>query len=304
MKHLNLMAGLTLTLILAACGSTSLPVVTDPAPLTSADTVNEIGGSVASDTEQLLASLSDIGPLGIQSVQATGCRVADPAASALTAAGKPVDTDTDGVPDNVTWIHTACMRAGASVSGRTQLSDPNSDAALAGSFISQDTDLAFTTTRADGTVRTVTRNGGSTGTVTTRSSLNIVRNVTETTSDTLHPTRAATWQNRVTVRYTAAPGGSIDRRSALPAGTVSVDGPREWHVTDGDRQIDRYLTVTTTTPLAYDPTCSTTAERIFGSSHARSGAFNVLVYSDAARTQLKKTVTVSYTDCAPTITGS
>lgn len=308
MKNLNLIAaGLTLALTLAACGSASTPAATtDPAPLGSAETVNEIGGSVASDTEQLLASLTDGGTASPLSVgdQATGCRTADPAASSLNPAGKPLDSDNDGVPDLVTWIYTGCTRAGTTLNGRSRLSDPNSDPALAGSFLEQPMGLSFAYTRADGTVRTVTKNGSSTGTLTGRSSLNIVRDLTETTTDTLHPTRQATWKNGVTVQFTAAPGASIDRRSALPAGTVSVNGPREWHVTDGGVQVDRYLTIATTTPLAYDPTCDSTADRIFGTSHARSGAFNVLVYSDAARTALKKTITVTYTDCAVAVTSS
>lgn len=308
MNHMKLLAGLTLILSLAACGSVGTPpsVSADPAPLSSADTTSELGGAVASDVEQTLSSLSDTAAFGSQSLdsQANACRAADPASSLLDPAGRPLDSDTDGIPDRVVWLYTSCQRGGAVLNGSSLLSDPNADPTVAGSFVEQPRNLALSYTRADGSVRTETRNGSSTGTLTGRSSLNIARDITETISDTLHASRLATWKNQVTVQFTAAAGQTIDRRHALPAGTVSVNGPREWHVSDGTRQADRYLTIVTTAPLAFDPTCNSMADRIFGSSHARSGSFNVLVYGDAARTVLNKTVTVTYQDCAPTISSS
>lgn len=290
-------SALIVALLLSACSAPSTPGA-DPAPLDDLSTQTELGGAVASDIEQTLATLSDTGPLAALGL----CRTADPASSKLGPDGKPLDTDQDSVPDNVTWIHANCQRGGLTVGGRTTLSDPTPDTALAGSFIDTSHDLSLSYTRADSTVRTALRNGTSSGTLRNHADLTIVRNVTETVTDTAHPARQATWNNRVTVQYTAAPGQRVNRRAALPAGTVAVNGPREWHVSNGAQHVDRFLQIVTTTPIAFDPTCHSQADRIFGSSHARSGAFQVLVYAEAAHATLQKTITVTYADCVPTIT--
>ena len=190
-----LLPALTLALVLSACTTSSPPVTaSEPAPLADMATQTEVGGAVASDVEQTLGSLSDVGVGPLAS-----CRAPDAASSALDAGGRPVDSDADGVPDHVTWVYTACMRGGASVNGRALLSDPSADVALAGSFVDTAQNLTLAYTRADGTTRTAVRTGTSSGTLRNRTDLTIVRTIDETVSDSAHPTRQATWKNLVTV---------------------------------------------------------------------------------------------------------
>lgn len=298
MTTLKLIGSLSLALSLAACGDTGTPN-TD---LTAAQQSSEVAASVSNDVEQTLASLTDAGALSGLSAQGLPCRTADPATSTLNSNGKPVDSDQDGVPDNVTWVLNNCVIGGASVSGKRHISDPSSNADLAGSYLDEPQGLTYVYVRADGHARTVVSNGSSVVTVSNRTHMNIVRSLSERSTDSSTPAREATWINQVTVEFTAAPGQTIDRRKPLPAGTVSVNGPREWHVINGTQTLDRYLTIQTTSPLSIDPTCNSTPRGIFASSHAVSGAFNVLVYQDSARTQLEKTVTVTYQNCTMTIT--
>lgn len=279
--------------LFTACGSA--PGAPASGGLSDDELQTEASGSVVEDLQSALALF------GVASPQAQGsCRTLDPS-SILDGNGRPLDSDGDGVPDKAVWDLSGCARDGLTVSGQRELSDPAPTSPVPITYLDTPINLSETYTRPDGSTRTLVRNGQSSGTI-AGGSLTIVRAVTDTVTDSAHPERSATWHNGVTVQYQTADGSSLSFRQPLPAGTVSVNGPREWDIVKNGNSVSTYLTVTTTTPLAYDPSCDGSGNRIFGSAHARSGAFNVQVYSDPARTQLEKTVSVTFQDCLASTT--
>lgn len=280
------------TLALCACGSApSAP----GGGLSDDELQTEASGTVVEDLQSALSLFS------VASLQAQdSCRTLDPS-SILGPDGKPLDSDGDGVPDKVVWDLSGCVRDGLTISGQRELSDPAPTSPVPITYTDTPINLSETFTRPDGSTRVVVRNGQSNGTI-QGGSLSIVRAVTDTVTDSAHPELSATWHNGVTVQYQTADGSALSFRQPLPAGTVSVNGPRDWTFVKDGNNVSKYLTVTTTTPLAYDPTCDGRGKGIFGSSHARSGAFNVQIFSDPARTQLQKTVYVTFQDCVASTT--
>lgn len=292
-----------LTLALASCASVTPAPLPAPAPsspvnFTSAATQTEVSLVSTSDVQDVLSELNlGLSPL---TVQAEGCRAIDTSGSELSATGRPVDSDDDGVPNLLKWTLTSCSRDREVLSGSRSLRDPNAESTLAGSFEEQ-ADLTLTRTRRDGTQRQATRAAQTSATLEGRTHLTLRRTSTEQVSDTGVKDRSASWKSDMTFDFTADQGFTIDRRQAAVPGTLNLSGTRVWSVTGAETKT-LYLKVSTPTPLHTNPECAADDERL-GRLGIDSGVLLTQAYSDEAMTQLVGEASVTFSGCAAQIEG-
>ena len=230
---------LVLAFLLAACGDSSGP--NDPLPN---DATSAIGLTVRDEAEASLDALTlstQLAPLGSQ--------VGEPCATP----SDPTDTDGDGIPDEATYPFTAppcrfpdVRGTSLDLVGQLQVADPAPQSAgfgygatlvsLRATFTGKDADHSYS----------VTRNGtrALTGTVAglqLSTDLQILR--------TFPGLSDAAVDQQWTVTF--APEASLRINQPLPAGTLDVAGSLNWN-----RGAESYaLTVTTPTPLHFDPSC-------------------------------------------------
>jgi hypothetical protein len=230
------------------------------------DEVNDIGSSVTNEVGASTdgMSLSDviigvdtdpITPAGVAPSAVVQCRTAIVPPSLLNPDGSPKDTDKDHVPDDLltNFDAAACSRpffgGSRTQSGQVQVQDPKPTVAD-GSYQETLSNFTFTTTTPNGTT-TETRNGS-------RSLINAGNtSLTKTHDLTLNlnlPGLAfdLTLRNAMQISFTASVPGSISLNRPLPAGSLVVNGSTEWA---RGGQVRRGFSVSTSSPITYDPAC-------------------------------------------------
>ena len=175
-----------------------------------------------------------------------GCRI---------VSGDATDLDGDHVPTDAIYTFSlqACARhyangTGAhSVSGIKEISDPTPNIADH-SWSEKLTGWVNLDSRPDGVVVKETRDGDRrssiSGSVLIKQHDVTVLRVRTGAADT-------TWHNTGSFTFTAAKNAVISDVDALPAGTIALNGMREW--TRNGKSVT--FTASTLTPLIYDPTC-------------------------------------------------
>jgi hypothetical protein len=251
-------AALVLAGLFAACNQ--------PAPTNSAPSVAETDAVSASISDELMASASTLTlENGLQSLSFSSDGVQAQAKRAcVTVNPDPVvDTDGDGVPDNATYTFDCATNRpffAYTTKGSLQVSDPSSDAGVWG--FNSTSDLTHTRTNlTTSKVLTETRKGSrsprKTGDQITQS-----HNITVTRSFTGEDT--ATITNLWNLVFTASTPGSIVMGTALPAGSMTAAG--NYAFSKGG--LSRTWTISTTSPVQYDPACTDDLKIVGGTLRA------------------------------------
>lgn len=212
----------------------------------------ELSSSLEDATESEVATLT---------IGTPGLPFGFPAIANCPAISNTTDADADGIPDDVTYTYSnpPCATGGffggtLGVSGLVRVRD--SSLATAGAYSVTLTNLRWQFVDTAGTLSyTATRNG-----VRARSGTDsTITLVVDDTVQRAKPqiTAIATLTKELTWAFTADSAGTIVTNQPLPAGTVSVSGTLRWRRSTEDWN----LAVATVTPLVYDPTCTTTAQR-------------------------------------------
>lgn len=240
----------------------------------SDDDLQDLGSSVISETENAASSTSisdaitaiggfsiPVAELQTRSIQTralpTGCR---------TTIGSNTDSDSDGVPDSITYVfdETKCIqdvpniRGGGTrtLGGQIKLEDTKPTIAdrsyretLTAFKYVRDPALKpkFTETR-DGT-REVAQAGNN--------SLTKTHNITLVRQVAFRP--KVTLVNKMAFAYQVSGAGTIDLNQPLPAGTFTLTGSNEFTV---GNKVARVFTTSTQVPLIYNPACE--SQRIVG----------------------------------------
>ncbi len=181
------------------------------------------------------------------------------------------DTDSDGIPDDVTLTFTdpPCSVSGVrggtlSVTGSLRIQDGSAVNGTA--YTLTFSDLAWAASDSGSGTRSYTaaRNGtrvrtGTADAATVATLMTIVQS---------RPNRVnATISHDAQTTFTAATAGTLHAGQALPSGTLSTGGTMTWHRSTEDWT----LTVETPTPLQYDATCTGTPQRFKAGQLALTG---------------------------------
>ncbi len=190
-----------------------------------------------------------------------GLPLSFPAIANCPGVSSIADADADGVPDDATYTYTnpPCTTSGflggtIGVTGTVRVQD--SSQANSGRFTVTLNNLTWAFTDTAGVLSyTAVRKGK-------RSRSGTDSAVTLVVTDTVQRTRPqitaiATISKELTWTFVADTPGDIVTNQPLPKGTVTVGGTWHWRRSTEDWS----LTVATVTPLVYDPTCTTTAQR-------------------------------------------
>lgn len=220
-----------------------------------AGTVNrytELSASIEDAAETEVATLT----VGIP-----GLPLAFPTIASCPTVSNITDTDADGIPDDATYTFTnpPCITAGyfggtLGVTGQVRVQD--SSQATTGAYTVSLTNLSWQFTDTAGTLSyTASRNGkrsrsGNDSTITLLVTDTVLRAKPQI-SAVAKLTKQLTWI------FTADTAGNIVTNQPLPNGTVSVTGTLRWQRSTEDWN----LAVATVTPLVYDASCTTTAQR-------------------------------------------
>ncbi len=182
------------------------------------------------------------------------------------------DADADGILDNATFSFTnpPCSTTGffggtLTLTGAVRVQDSSltSDSAYALTL----TDLTWTFVDTAGTLSyTSVRNGQ-------RSRVGSDSTITLAVTDTVKRSRpqitaVATIAKELVWGFVADTPGTILVNQPLPSGSITVTGNWHWRRSTEDWT----LAVATPTPLVYDPTCTTTAQRIKSGQVTMAGA--------------------------------
>ena len=204
----------------------------------------------AAESEVAMLTIGTPGlPLSFPTI--AGC----PTVSSIT------DADADGVPDDatLTFSNPPCTTTGffggtLNVTGSVRVQD--SSQSTSGAYTVTLNTLSWQFIDTAGTLNyTAVRNG-------TRSRAGNDSTITLFVTDTVKRTRPqitaiATISKELTWNFVADTPGDIITNQPLPDGTVTVTGTWHWKRSTEDWS----LTVATPTPLVYDATCTTTAQR-------------------------------------------
>lgn len=240
----------------------------------SDDDLQDLGSTVISETENAASSTSisdaitGVGGLNIpvSEIQTRSNQTRALPTGCLTIIGSKTDSDSDGVPDSITYVfdEAKCIqnvpniRGGGTqtLDGQIKLEDtsPNvSDRSYRQTLTAlkyvRDPALKpkFTETR-DGT-REVAQAGNTS--LTKTHNITLVRQVNLRAKVTL--------VNKMAFVYQVSGAGTIDLNQALPAGTFTLTGSNEFTV---GNKISRVFTTSTQAALVYNPSCE--SQRIVG----------------------------------------
>ncbi len=235
---------------------------------------SDVGVTLRDEVEAALSSLT----LG-NSLEPIGTAQAPAAVTALVVApcvnpSTPTDSDGDGVPDDATYLFTAppCDFTGwrggrLDIVGSLRIQDPTPsnagfgyDATLTGlrsRFTSADSKLIYDVTR-NGT-RTL---GGSVSGLLLTADLQVIRTFVG------HPDAAI--DKQWSLNFT--PAAPLQINAPLPSGSLDIAGTIDW--TRGTEHFS--MTITTPTPLQYDPSCTDTVQRIRAGELTAAGTFGEL----------------------------
>lgn len=262
---------MTLALVLTAFAALSCAdgILTGAGP---ADELTvDVGNTLRDEVEAALSSLtlgSSLDPIGTtQAAPPAASLVAVPCVSPSTAA----DGDGDGVPDDATYLFTAppCdftgWRGGTlDIVGSLRIQDPTPtnagfgyDGTLTGlrsRFTSADAKVIFDITRNG----TRTLSGSVSGLLLT-ADLQVIRTFAG------HPDAAI--DKQWALNFT--PATPLQINAPLPSGALDIAGTIDW--TRGNEHFA--MTITTPTPLQYDASCTTTAQRIRAGELNAAGTF-------------------------------
>lgn len=326
-KLLAIPAALTIALALGACNQGQTP----PSSGLTSDQQNDISNAAISATETSVNTMTVSDSASLNAANSSGLAplalscISFGAGSTLDGSGKPVK-DVAGVPVKAIYVFNNCSRIFNGGLGKrtlngqlevdgssTQVGNPIYKETLGDGSFAASIDPAKSLVHAYSDVQW---DGGAS----ISEGLNGVRNNTRADSSSLTKAHQVThlfehkraingnlidttWVNGdgspVVYTFTASTAGTLDQGKPLPAGTITLSGPRSWARTIKDssgtvlKTEQFWATVSTPTPLQYDPSCT-------GSSNIRSGVYVHQLYSDAARTTLVGTMTVTYADCTPT----
>lgn len=224
------------------------------------------GSGVVNRYTELSTSIEDAAEneVATLTIGTPGLPLAFPTIANCPSVSSTADGDADGIPDDATYTFTnpPCTTSGffggtLSVTGQVRVQD--SSQATTGTYSVSLTNLSWQFTDTAGTLSyTATRNGnrarsGNDSTITLRVADTVLRAKPQI-SAIAQLTKQLTWT------FTADTPGDIVTNQPLPGGTVTVAGTLRWQRSTEDWN----LTVATVTPLIYDPTCTTTAQRFTG----------------------------------------
>ncbi len=240
----------------------------------SDDDLQDLGSTVISETENAASSTSisdaitGAGGLSIpvSEIQTRSVQTRALPAGCLTIVGSTKDSDSDGVPDSITYIfdeakctqNVPLARGGGTqtIGGQIKLEDTKPTTAdrsyretLTALKYVRDPALKpkFTETR-DGT-REVAQAGNTS--LTQTHNITLVRQVALRAKVTL--------VNKMAFAFQVSGAGTIDLNQPLPAGTFTLTGSNEFTV---GNKISRVFTTSTQVPLIYNPACE--SQRIVG----------------------------------------
>jgi hypothetical protein len=239
----------------------------------SDDDLQDLGSTVISETENAASSTSisdaitGVGfSIPISELQTRSVKARALPAGCLSTVGSTTDSDSDGVPDSITYIfdeakctqNVPLARGGGTqtLGGQIKLEDtsPNiSDRSyrqtLSALKYVRDPALKpkFVETR-DG-VREVTQAGNTS--LTKTHNITLVRQVAFRAKVTL--------VNKMAFAYQVSGAGTIDLNQPLPAGTFTLTGSNEFTV---GNKFSRVFTTSTQAALVYNPSCD--SQRIVG----------------------------------------
>lgn len=189
-----------------------------------------------------------------------GLPLAYPAIANCPTVSSTTDADGDGVPDDATFTfaNPPCSATGffggtLAVTGTVRVQDSSQSTAGAYTLTLQNLTWQFTDTGS--ATYTAVRNGK-------RSRAGGDSAITLLVTDTVQRTRPqvtaiATISKQLTWTFEADTPGDIVTNQPLPDGTVTVTGTWRWRRSTEDWN----LAVATVTPLVYDASCTTTAQR-------------------------------------------
>jgi hypothetical protein len=245
---IKLGAVLTLAAMMAACNAGGSQVSNNP-------NSSEVNATASAMTDELVSSSSlvtvenSVNSLSFGESAQSNLR-ARPACVTVTPSPL-VDTDGDSVPDSATYTFD-CSKDGvifaSTKTGTLVVSDPSNVAGVWG--FDSTSDLIETNTNKI-TNKTVTEvRKGSRSPRKTADQVVQSHNITVTRSVTDQPT--ATITNLWNYTFNATTAGSIVMGQPLPAGTASLAG--NWSYSRDGKS--RTYTVSTISPLQFDPTCT------------------------------------------------
>jgi hypothetical protein len=280
----------SLAIALAGCSTSTTPT---PGPTpdfngASTATASEISTSVGSMTMT-------------QSTQSGGALFATkdaPAAHPETAGGgcgtvviNSENSQDQVTAETITYALPACEFTGIfgvdslAITGTLGLMHPNPSVFA---FSSQATNLEFAFTSA-GVTSSETRNG--TRQLTATSSLANESN-DMTTVFVKAGAPAGTLNNSLALSFTPTTGNSLAIGAPLPGGTIQASGTIGWTSASAGATADTF-TISTITPLVYDPTCAATSASRFDSGQLK------VVIADGS---VKSYAHITWTDCgAPVV---
>lgn len=212
----------------------------------------ELANSLEDAAESEVATLTVINP---------GLPLSFPGIPGCPSVSSTTDSDADGIPDDAAFSFTnppctsnTFFGGTLAVTGTVRVQD--SSQATDTAYTLTLTNLAWQFTDTAGTLTyTATRDGK-------RSRAGNDSAITLAVTDTVKRARpqitaVATIAKELVWNFVATTPGTIQVDQPLPEGSVTVSGNWHWKRSTEDWT----LTVATVTPLVYDPTCTTTAQR-------------------------------------------
>ncbi len=246
-----------LSLGLGACSDSSAP--SSNLNALSIGEAQSLGADVAQDMDDLAEFSSFDATTGVEfAVSSSGARINTPPPSCATITPlPPVNSDGDLVPDSVRFAYNDCVFTRGngviidSLSGTIDFLDPLPLVSSVGvkhvftDFRRSRTNTAFPA-RSFSAVHNGIRQWGASPDTLGHAVTNFV------TVRTFAGGRSHIHSKDWVSKFTATTPGTIAFGQPLPAGTWTLDGTGSW--TNGNRTWTE--SITTTTPLLYDPTCA------------------------------------------------
>jgi hypothetical protein len=254
-------AALTLAALFAACNQTQTTGSTPSAAETQA-----VGDSITSELSSSSGTLTL--QSGLQTLSFSEGAKVQAGRGCVTVNPNPVvDTDQDGVPDNATFTFDCSSDRPLytlTTKGTLQVSDPSGNAGTWG--FDSTSDLTHTTTNKLKGVTVTETVKGSRSPRKTGDQIVQSHNITLTRAVGSEPT--ATVTNLWNLTFNATTPGSIVMGELLPAGTLSVAG----NFSFSKSAVSRTWTLSTISPLQYDPSCAEPLKIVAGTLRATLSA--------------------------------